>query len=75
MSKPNFEWYLPLLQKVQKNLNEQDLQLLNDIVNKKVIPTKKDLKYLVEKMTSWLNTWEKMKFWKMVLHMSIYKNG
>lgn len=67
------EWYLPLLEKIQKNLNEQDLQLLNDIVNKKITPTKDQVKYLWKKMCSWLNTWEKMKFWKMLLQLSINK--
>ena len=67
------EWYLPLLEKIQKNLNDQDLQLLNDIVNKKVTPTKDQIKYLWQKMTSWMNTWEKMKFWKMLLYLSINK--
>lgn len=69
------EWYLPLLEKIQKNLNDQDLQLLDDIVNKKVTPTKDQIKYLLQKMTSWMNIWEKMKFWKMLLHLSINNNG
>ena len=65
------EWYLPLLEKIQKNLNEQDLALLQSIINREIVPNKDQLKYLWKKMTSWLNTWEIMKFWKMLLHLSI----
>ena len=65
------EWYLPLLEKVQKNLNQQDLQVLQDIVNWKSIVDKVVAKKLIIKMVSWLNTWEKMKFWKMLLQMKI----
>lgn len=69
-------WYLPLLEKIQKNLNEDDLQLLRDIVSKTITPDVKTLKYLAQKMTSWLNTWEKMKFTKMLLHLNmINKHG
>ena len=65
-------WYEFLIQKISKNLNECDLILLNKIVNK-VVPTKDQIKYLGKKMTSWLTTIEKMKFWKMLLHLSINK--
>ena len=67
------EWYLPLLEKIQKNLNEQDLQVLQDLVNWKSVIDKVVAKKLIIKMVSWLNTWEKMKFWKMLLHLSIKK--
>ena len=57
---------------MQKNLNESDLQLLQDLVNWKQID-KKTAKSLIMKMTSSLNTWEKMKVWKMFLHLSMNK--
>lgn len=68
------EWYLPLLEKIQKNLNEQDLQVLQDLVNWKSVVDKVVAKKLIMKMVSWLNTWEKMKLWKMFLHLSRFNN-
>ena len=67
------EWYLPLLEKIQKNLNEQDLQVLQDIINWKSIVDKVIAKKLIIKMVSWLNTWEKMKFVKMLYFLNVNK--
>ena len=67
------EWYLPLLERISKNLNEEDLQLLNDIKDKKIILTKDQVKYLLKKMLAWLNTLERLRFWKMLLQLSIKK--
>lgn len=67
------EWYLPLLEKIQKNLNEQDLQVLQDLVNWKSIVDKVIAKKLIIKMVSWLNTWEKMKFAKMLYSLNFKK--
>lgn len=67
------EWYLPLLEKIQKNLNELDLQVLQDIINWKSIVDKVVAKKLIMKMVSWLNTWEKMKFAKMLYFLNFKK--
>lgn len=67
------EWYLPLLEKIQKNLSELDLQVLQDIINWKSIVDKVVAKKLIMKMVSWLNTWEKMKFAKMLYFLNFKK--
>lgn len=67
------EWYLPLLEKIQKNLNEDDLKLLKDIVDHKFNVDMVTFKRLSRKMVSWLNTWEKMKFAKMLYFLNVNK--
>lgn len=67
------EWYLPLLEKIQKNLNEDDLKLLKDIVDHKVNIDMVTFKRLSRKMVSWLNTWEKIKFAKMLYFLNVNK--
>lgn len=67
------EGYLPLLEKMSKNLNEEDLKLLNGIIDWSVNCDKKTLKNLSVKMTSWLWPREIYKFMKLCYFISMSK--
>lgn len=64
------DWYLPLMEKMSKNLNEEELQILQDMVNwKSVDPS--IMKKLLIKMTWNLTKWEKMKLIWLCSYLSI----
>lgn len=67
------EGYLPLLEKMQKNLNEEDLKLLQGIIDWSVSCDKKTLKNLSAKMTANLSPKEIYLFMKMCYFLAINK--
>lgn len=67
------EGYLPLLEKMQKNLNEEDLKLLQGVIDGSVSCDKKTLKNLSVKMTANLSPREVYKFMKMCYFLSLNK--
>lgn len=68
------EGYYPLLDKMWKSLNEEDLKLLQWLMNWEKID-KKVAKKLMDKMFWGLNMWEKMKVWKMFIQLWLKKHG
>lgn len=68
------DWYKPLLEKIQKNLNEDDLKLLLEIMDWKQVD-KKIIKKIWLKMTSWLWFSDILKFNKMLLSLRFFKKN